>query len=216
MQESDIVELVAPITKTASVLSDATTAMYWLRHAIELALTPRTGPVWLDVPSDIQAARIAAADMQVFRLPDYRIASVTDKQEILALLGAAQRPLVLAGNGIHCSHAKETFDQFIHKYALPVVTTFLGIDLMDSNDQLHVGRVGIKGDRAGNFAVQNCDLLLVLGCSLNVPEVGYDATLFAPKAKICVVDIATEHYSKMMPIHKFIHADLDYFLRELL
>lgn len=215
MQEANIIELVRPITKLAHTIDDPASALYWLQHAINVACAPRAGPVWLDVPSDIQNARMPCEDMRIL-LPTSPCSAVMDVTDVRALLNNAQRPLVLAGNGVHCSKAKKLFNQFIHSYQLPVVTTFLGIDLMDSDDPLHIGRVGVKGDRAGNFAVQNCDMLLVLGCSLNVAEVGYDRTLFAAKAKICVVDIDPEHCAKIMPIHRFTYADISEFLRGML
>jgi acetolactate synthase-1/2/3 large subunit len=127
---------------------------------------------------------------------------------------SSERPLILAGNGINCSNAKNAFRAFVSKTNIPVVTSYNGVDLIQSNDSNFVGRVGIKGTRAGNFAMQNCDLLLVIGCRLPVPVTGYDYSTFAREAKVIVVDVDKDEHSKeTVKIDRFIHSDAKDFLQ---
>ncbi len=125
-------------------------------------------------------------------------------------LKKAKRPLILAGGGINCAGiCRDEFRDFIHRSRIPVVTTFNAVDIIESDDEYFVGRVGVKGTRAGNFAMQNCDLLLVLGSRLPVPATGYNYKTFAREAKIIVVDIDKEEHSKnTVHIDKFIHTNL--------
>ena len=128
----------------------------------------------------------------------------------------AERPLILAGGGVTCAGiSREEFREYVREAKIPVVTTFNSVDLIESDDPYFVGRVGVKGTRAGNFAMQNCDLLLVLGSRLPVPATGYNYKTFARDAKVIVVDIDKEEHSKnTVRIDKFIHSDLKDFLND--
>jgi acetolactate synthase-1/2/3 large subunit len=193
VQEANIIDIVKPITKYSVVVHDPEDIGDIMREAIHHATTGRPGPVWIDVPMDVQGALC-------FDL----------KHEI----ESSERPLILAGNGINCSNAKNAFRVFVSKTNIPVVTSYNGVDLIQSNDSNFVGRVGIKGTRAGNFAMQNCDLLLVIGCRLPVPVTGYDYSTFARGAKVIVVDVDKDEHSKeTVKIDKFIHSDAKDFLQ---
>lgn len=193
VQEANIIDIVKPITKYSVVVHNPEDIGDIMREAIHQATTGRPGPVWIDVPMDVQGA-------SCFNIED----------EILK----SERPLILAGNGINCADAKNAFRAFIHKTNIPVVTSYNGVDLIQSNDSNFVGRVGIKGTRAGNFAMQNCDLLLVIGCRLPVPVTGYDYSTFAREAKVIVVDIDKDEHSKdTVKIDRFIHSDAKDFLQ---
>jgi len=193
VQEANIIDIVRPITKYAVVVNDPDSIGEIMQEAIHQATTGRPGPVWVDVPMDVQGA-------SCFNIKDE--------------IEKAERPLILAGNGINCADAKLAFREFTHRTNIPVVTSYNGVDLIESDDSNFVGRVGIKGTRAGNFAMQNCDLLLVLGCRLPVPVTGYNYSTFARDAKVIVVDIDKDEHSKdTVKIDRFIHSDAKDFLQ---
>jgi len=193
VQEANIIDIVRPITKYAVVVNDPDSIGEIMQEAIYQATTGRPGPVWVDVPMDVQGA-------SCFNIKDE--------------IEKAERPLILAGNGINCADAKLVFREFTHRTNIPVVTSYNGVDLIESDDSNFVGRVGIKGTRAGNFAMQNCDLLLVLGCRLPVPVTGYNYSTFARDAKVIVVDIDKDEHSKdTVKIDRFIHSDAKDFLQ---
>jgi len=163
-----------------------------MKDAIRIATHGRPGPVWVDIPMDVQGA-------QCF--------------DIESELREAKRPLILAGNGINCAQARDEFVKFVQRTSIPVVTSYNAVDLFPSVYSNFVGRVGVKGTRAGNFAMQNCDLLLVIGCRLSVPVTGYNYTTFAREAKVIVVDIDKDEHSKeTVKIDRFIHRDAKDFL----
>ena len=187
VQEANIIDLVKPITKMACVVNNPEDIDEIMKDAIRIATHGRPGPVWIDVPMDVQGS------------PCFDI-----EEEIKS----AKRPLILAGNGINCADARSEFGEFVERTNIPVVTSYNGVDLISSDDPNFVGRVGIKGTRAGNFAMQNCDLLLVIGCRLPVPVTGYNYSTFAREAKVIVVDIDKDEHSKdTVKIDRFIHRD---------
>ena len=195
VQEARIIEIVQSITKYAKLIESVDEVEEVVQEALKAATTGRPGPVWIDIPMDIQGK-----EMEVFSL----------QEEIKK----AERPLILAGGGITCAGiCRDEFRDFVSKTRIPIVTTFNAVDLIESDDPYFVGRVGVKGTRAGNFAMQNCDLLLVLGSRLPVPATGYNYKTFAREAKVIVVDIDKDEHSKnTVQIDKFIHSDLkDFF-----
>lgn len=194
VQEANIIDIVRPITKYSVVVENPEEIGDIMQKAISIATSGRPGPVWIDVPMDVQGSPCFSIEEQIKN---------------------AERPLILAGNGINCADAKLAFREFVRKTNIPVVTSYNGVDLIQSDNSNFVGRVGIKGTRAGNFAMQNCDLLLVIGCRLPVPVTGYDYSTFAREAKVIVVDIdADEHSKDTVKIDKFIHSDAKEFLQK--
>ena len=192
VQEANIIDIVKPITKYAVVVNDPEDIDEVMKDAIRIATHGRPGPVWIDIPMDVQGA-------QCF--------------DIESELRGAKRPLILAGNGINCAQARDEFVDFVQRTNIPVVTSYNAVDLFPSVYSNFVGRVGVKGTRAGNFAMQNCDLLLVIGCRLSVPVTGYNYTTFAREAKVIVVDIDKDEHSKeTVKIDRFIHRDAKDFL----
>ena len=213
IQENDIISVVKSMTKYAKLVEDARDIPEILDYAIDQALSGRMGPVWIDIPSDIQHA-ILPEDHKTYSKNVTNTNSET--YDISDLLSSAKRPLILAGNGIHLSNTREYFDSFVHKYNIPVVASYLAIDLLPYEDPLFIGSIGIKGSRAGNFAIQNCDLLLVLGCSLNCSHTGYDEKLFSPNSYKVMVDIDKNEYLKnTVKIDKFIESDLGDFFKNV-
>ena len=192
VQEANIIDIVKPITKYAVVVNDPQDIDEVMKDAIRIATHGRPGPVWIDIPMDVQGAQFTT---------------------ISELIEKAERPLILAGNGINCAQAREEFIDFVWSTNIPVVTSYNAVDLFPSCYDHFVGRVGVKGTRAGNFAMQNCDLLLVIGCRLPVPVTGYNYKTFAREATVVVVDIDKDEHSKnTVEIDWFIHRDAKDFL----
>ncbi len=215
VQEADIVSIVSSITKYSAMVRDASQVAFQLEKAAFLARTGRPGPVWLDIPMDVQSADIDPDGVPHF--DNIAAAAFTGKTGItgdeLALirqsLAAAHRPIVLAGQGVRLARATEAFKQFIETNQVPFVVSRLGIDCLPSNHPLYIGRIGTKGDRAGNFAIQNADLVLVLGSRLSVSSTGHEYSKFAREAKTIVVDIdPAEHQKRTVRIDHLIVGDV--------
>ncbi len=214
VQEADVIAIVKSITKYAVLVKDPKTIRYHVERAIHEAFSGRPGPVWLDIPLDVQSAIIDPNELEGYEIPDTSTkVTLNDFQQLLEHQSTSKRPVILAGNGIRLSGAKEEFISFIEKYNIPVVNTYLAADLLPTDHPLNIGRVGIKGNRAANFALQNSDLLITIGTRLGIPVTGYIYENFAREAKIVVVDIdENEHKKDTIKIDQFIHADAKYFL----
>ena len=219
-QEADIIALVSPITKYAVMFNDVNSVAAEIDKALYLATSGRPGPVWLDVPMDIQNYMIETDD-QARWSPTHSVSvELRDdaRQYILNALASAKRPVLLAGNGIRLAKAEDAFLRFVEKYQIPVVYTRLGHDLIPSDHPLSIGMVGMLGaSRAGNFAAANSDLLLVMGSRLSIDTTGYEYEKFAREAKVVVVDIdEIEHAKNTVKIDKFIHANIGFALEALI
>ena len=194
-QELDIEELVRPITKYVTMVTDPRSIRYHLEKAIYLATTGRPGPCWLDIPLDVQAAKINPDDL----LPGFDPAEldepwkVTDlsatADAILARLKQAERPVIMVGGGVRLSGAHTAFLTLAEKLGIPVVTAWNAHDVIWNNHPLYCGRPGTIGDRGGNMVTQSADCLLVLGSRLNIRQVSYNWTSFAREAFKIWVDI---------------------------
>lgn len=181
--EVDIVPVVKSMTKYAVMVMDPRTIRFHLDKALHLATTGRPGPVLLDLPLDIQGALIDPDELDGF-IPEPAAATIDPAQmaEVVRLLGAARRPLILAGYGVRCAGAVESFRFLADQLGVPVATSQLGKDVMFYDHPLFVGHPGPKGDRPGNLAVQTADLILSIGCSLHAQTTGWENELFAPNA----------------------------------
>jgi len=214
VQEANIIELVKPITKYAIMVNDPQKIAYHFDKAIHLANTGRKGPVWIDVPLDVQGSFISPHELERFEetIPGIN----ADLEPFKKLLKTSKRPVILAGNGVRLANASKNLQQFAEQYNIPVVTTFLGADLLPTSHPLNIGRTGIKGNRAANFTMQNSDLLLSVGTRLGVPTIGYKYEFFARGAKLVVVDIDPEEHKKdTVKIDLFLHMDAKDFLNKL-
>jgi len=192
-QEANIVGMVRGITKYAVLVTEPESIRYHLEKALHLAITGRPGPVWLDIPIDVQAAQIDPETLKGFdpsELPPLPV--VADLQaacrEVLEKIAAAKRPVLLAGTGIRAAGAVEVFRRVVERLGIPVTTAWTH-DLIATDDPCFCGRPGTIGDRGGNFTVQNSDLLLVLGSRLNIRQVSYNWNSFARHAFKIQVDI---------------------------
>ena len=221
IQEANIISIVKPITKYSVMINDPNEIAYHLEKACFIAQTGRPGPVWLDIPLDVQGATIEVDKLKHFDPKEYQkdfkeIPKNDEIKHIEELLKKAKRPIILAGNGVRLSGAVKEFNQFIDQYKIPVVASYLAIDICSYNNPLYLGSVGIKGDRAANFAMQNSDLIIAIGNRLSVGVTGFEYKLFAREAKLVVVDIdQKEHQKNTVNIDLFINADAKKFLQEL-
>lgn len=194
-QELDIEELVRPITKYVAMVTDPRSIRYHLEKALYLATSGRPGPVWLDIPLDVQAAKIDPEDL----LPGFDAAELDEPwrrddldavaAEILERIAKAERPVVFAGSGVRLSGAHARFIDLIERLGVPVVTGWNAHDALWTDHPLNCGKPGTVGDRGGNMVAQSADLLLVLGSRLNIRQVSYNWSSFAREAFKIWVDI---------------------------
>ena len=221
-QELDILEIIKPLTKYSVMVEDGKFIKALLDKAIDIALTPPFGPVWIDLPADIGSSFIEEENLVEYEKPLLHLneARWTERLDKLKEdFKNYNKPLVLAGNGIRLSNTQDQLKLFIEKYKIPCVATYGGIDLLDYNHPLYLGGpIGVKPCRASNFALQNCDLLLSLGACLNVPQVGYMGEKFAPQAKKIVIDLDAENHKKNIgvKIDKIIECELGEFFKYML
>ena len=218
-QEADIISIVESITKYSVMVNEPNEIAYHLEKAIYLAKSGRPGPVWIDIPMDVQGAKIEESNLKKFDKkelkPDYtEVPGKKELQSLAKMLKGSKRPVIIAGQGIRLAKAIPEFRQFIDKYKIPVVSPYLGVSILPTNHNSYIGVIGIKGSRAGNLAVQNADLVISLGSKLSVTAIGYEYEMFAREAKKVVVDIdPVEHQKKTIKIDLFINADIKEFLK---
>jgi len=218
-QEFDIVSLVTPITKYAVMIEDAKSIKYHLQKAVHIARSGRPGPVWIDIPLNIQWSEIEPDKLKGY-MPEKTKEESIDKKRLkqcVEVLTKAKRPLILAGYGIRLGNAVEEFRDLIRKYKIPYVSSWNASDLLPTADPLYAGRIGVAGQRGGNLAMQNCDCLLALGSHLSLPLIGANINTFAREAKKIVVDIDPVELDFIRSnIDLPIAADVKIFLQELL
>lgn len=200
--DCDIVESVKGITKYAEELTDPRDTLKVLDACYRNLITGRPGPVWLSIPVDVQAMQVPEV---VEMSPPMEISYQSSFPEsFLDAWSNSKRPIVLAGNGIHLSKTKEKFKQFLKKHGVPYVVSFFGSDLGDD----YVGKTGLIGDRAGNFAIQNADLILCLGSRLSKSITGYSRDLFGREATVVYLDIDASEFIPMKKLDIELHMDL--------
>lgn len=193
-QEFDIIGSVSNMTKYAVMLTNPCETAYHLEKALYLALDGRGGPVWIDIPLDVQGAMIETDELIHFS-PEaerpWRVPEVKDETAsvILEKIKNARAPLILAGTGIRLGGAENELLRLLDKLHIPVVTAWNANDTVSFDNPYFAGMPGTVGTRPGNFAVQNCDLLLSLGCRLNIRMIGYNHFDFAKNAYKIIVDI---------------------------
>lgn len=237
-QELDIVSVVKPLTKYAVTITDPNSIRFHLEKAVHLARTGRPGPAWIDIPIDVQAAPIDESTLEAFvPYPSHatpsgvrgwgssletkgppadsnlsqQVATVIEK------LNQAERPLLLIGNGVRLARAERDFTEVVQKLQVPFETTWVSSDLTSDEDPLFAGRPGTLAPRGANFALQNCDFLLIIGSRMDFPLTGWDTAQFARAAHRIMVDVDFSEIAKLgSVIHTPICADAGYFLRELL
>ena len=193
-QEYDITRSVAYMCKYAVMIEDPVQIRYALEKAYYLATTGRRGPVWIDIPLNFQSCMIETDELKGYdRKEDEATVPVPVQKEvvrqIIDKIRQAKRPVLYAGNGIRLSEGYTAFREVLDKLNIPVVTCWDSIDAIEDENPLYVGRGGIMGDRAGNFAVQNADLVLAVGNRLSIRQVGYSWKTWAREAYVIMVDV---------------------------
>jgi len=223
VQEVDIVSIVKPITKYAVTVLEPKDIRYHMEKAVYLALNGRPGPVWIDIPLDVQASPIEdPTSLRAFDPAELEEHSgnASLKQEVRRLiekLNQSERPLLFAGNGIRLAHATAEFEEFHHLLGVPTVATWCAADMVPSGDPTFVGRPGSVAARGANFALQNCDFLLAIGVRLDFAITGYAPQNLAREAWKAAVDIDGAELKKLYPhIQQPICAHARAFLKELL
>jgi acetolactate synthase I/II/III large subunit len=222
IQEADIVKLVKPITKYSVTVTDPSTIKHHLQKALYLATHGRPGPVWLDIPLDIQSKIINQKDLIAFNADELKQTEnrhllKTQVNRCLGLLSKVKRPVLISGYGVRLAKAEGEFRELVEALKIPVVSSWTASDLISTNHKFYIGRSGIMGDRASNFCVQNSDLLLILGSRMSIPQVGYNYATFAREAKKIAIDIDEAELGKpSLKIDLPIKADAKDFILEML
>lgn len=225
MQELDIISIVKPVTKYAALVTEPESIRYHLDRAVYEATTGRKGPVWLDIPLDVQAIQIEEDKLAGWH-PEQADKEILKKQEelleqqvlnVIDCLNQAERPVILAGNGIRLSGGTDAFYQLVKELQVPVLTTWNGIDLIEDTHPLFFGRPGGMGQRYANFVQQNSDFFLSVGARMNLLQTGYNFDGFARAAYKIMVDIDENelHKTNVRP-DLAVCADAKHFIEVLL
>ena len=198
-QEINIVDIVKRITKYSKFIVDPNKIKYYLDKAIYLAASGRPGPVWLDIPLNIQNSEIDEEKLIEFTAPiiDNNF-EITDSQILQCIdeIKKAKRPVLVAGRGVIIADAKNELLLLAKSLNIPIVTTFNGVDVIENGEPLFMGRIGTIGNRAANFVVQNCDLYISIGSRNNIRQISYNWENFAREAKKIIVDIDQAELNK--------------------
>lgn len=221
-QEADIVSMVKPITKYAKTIYDPLDIKYELDKAITIALDGRPGPVWLDIPLDVQGATVDETKFKEFdssEIIDPVKHALVDNQikQLIEKIKTAKSPVIYVGNGVRLAKREKEFILLVEKLGIPVVTAISGSDIIWHDHPLCFGKPGICGDRIGNIMVQNSDLLIIMGTRLSIRQVSYAYDLLAPKAYKVMIDIDQAEMQKpTLSIDMPIHVNLSEFVDKML
>lgn len=219
IQGYDSTAMVEKVTKYAARVMQPEDSVYELAKAFALAASGRPGPTWVDYPMDMQGARIELSKLRVFAEPAVTEASVTTDtvQGVLDLIRQAKRPVLWIGHGIRLGGAQDKVKELLRSLPFPTITSWAGIDLLESDHPLNHGRAGNYGNRSANFVVQNADLILAIGTRLSIPMIGYEHSEFARAAKVVMVDVDRDELRKLDDVVDLaIQADAGHFIEQLL
>lgn len=220
-QEYDIVKSVNNMTKYSTMIENPEDIRYALEKAWHLATTGRPGPVWIDIPLNFQGASIDTEKLRGYdpAEDDKNLPPEVEKdviKEVIEKLQKAKRPVLHAGYGIRLSGAYDIFRRVINKLNIPIVTYWNAVDLIETDNDLYCGRAGNMGDRPGNWAIQNADLILAIGTRISIRQVGYDWKTWAREAEVIMVDIDEAELKKhTIHVEMPIWADAKDFLSKL-
>jgi len=217
-QELDIISVVKPLTKYAEMITDPKSIRYHLEKAAYLAAKDRKGPVWLDIPLDIQAAEITPSALEGFTPEDEKEEILyADLCKVIDYLQRAERPLIIAGQGIRASKSIPIFRKLVQMLNIPIVFSRLGQDLLPHNHPNVIGHGGTKGIRAAATIMREADVILCLGSRLSIPFVGDNLEMISEDAEIIVVDIDFAELRKPgVLISLAIQADVSDFIKQLI
>jgi acetolactate synthase-1/2/3 large subunit len=215
VQEVDVLTMVASVCKFSASLDDPLDVLMLLNRARHEMLSGRPGPVWIDIPLDVQAAPVDGERLRIFEPPSLGALpfDAAALHQIQQLIADSERPLILAGHGVRISGAAKAFADWVQQLRIPCVFTWNASDLLPWDHELYVGRPGVVAARAPNFAVQNCDLLIAIGARLDNVVTAYDSAQFARAARKVVIDVdehelARHHFKPQVSIHADAHAFL--------
>lgn len=209
VQGYDSIQMVEKVTKWTNRIMQPEKVLDVISRAYSIASTPRQGPVWIDVPMNIQAAPVNAAELMPVEMgqSDVEINLGVDRPRIvgckdgvravLKTLASSERPILWLGNGIRLAGSEHRVKELVEKLEIPTLVSWQACDILDSDHPLCFGRAGVYGQRAANFVLQNCDALICIGTRLAIPQVGYDLTEFARAAQVVMVDIDPEELLKL-------------------
>ncbi len=219
-QETDIIPMVKPITKYAALVKKPEDIRYHLEKAVYIAKSGRPGPVWLDIPMNVQHAEINPEKLRKFnpkrQKPEVQAFSNYKCHRIIDEIAKAKRPVIIIGAGIKLGQAENELLRLLSVLKIPAVSSWAGIDILPHDHPLYIGQIGVYGNRAANFAVQNSDLLLSLGSRLDTRQTGGQPQTFAREAVKIVVDISEGELNKNWVIADVpVHADVKDFLIKL-
>jgi len=220
-QEINIVSMVKSITKYAVTVTEPEKIRYYLEKAVSLAMSSRPGPVWVDIPLDVQAVMIDEKQLICF---EEELNEQINKDKLnekvskaIQLLNQSERPVLLVGNGVRLADGIKDFSDMIDLLQIPVLTTWKAIDFLAENHPLFAGRPGAVGQRGANFTQQNSDFILSIGARLDFGQTGYNHRNFARAAKKVIVDIDPNEINKLdMPIEIPICCDAKIFIRDFI
>lgn len=218
VQELDIIPVVSSLCKYAVHLTQPEMVRYELEKAVSIAKSGRPGPVWIDIPMDVQSAKIDPDSLPAYTaLEKSPVASGTVLDELRDMFMKSERPVIIAGRGVRLAGAQDLLQTLATEFNIPVVTPYLGIDNLRHDLDIYIGKTGVKGDRPANFTMQNSDLVLAVGTSLHISVVGYEYEQFARGAKKVVIDIdLTSHRKRTIKIDRLIESDAKAALQGLL
>ena len=200
VQEANVVEMAKPVTKFCKTIKDPYDIEIILDKAIHTSITGRPGPVWVEIPLDIQSYNLDLNKIKKTKKKNLIQTKVklskNIKNQFLKFITQSKKPIIISGYGIRSAKAESEFKKFVEISKIPVINSWNTIDLMNSNSPNVIGRSGVFGDRASNYAVQKCDLLIVLGSRMSTAQVGYMDDMFAQNAKKIYVDISKKELNK--------------------
>ena len=216
--EANSIDLLKPITKLAERFSDPNFIKYYLDKAFFFANEGRPGPVFLEIPLDVQSASVTKLKIKKnFYFPLKNKIKKINIKPIIEKLKNSQKPLILAGYGIRASKSVKFFRKFVYQTKIPVVTTQFSKDIINYDNDSFIGHCGPKGNRAANIAIQDSDFIIIIGCSLHSQTIGWEHKLFAPKAYKVQIDIDESILKKKSPsIDLRIKCDVGVFIKRLL
>jgi acetolactate synthase-1/2/3 large subunit len=219
VQETDIIKMIKSSTKYSCSIKNSSKIFEELGVAFVKMLEGRPGPVWIDIPLDVQAKKIVIKKYKektkIKKNYDINISNKIKK--FIDLINKSKKPVIVVGNAIHISKSKKELYKFINRVKCPIISSWNATDLFDTNNKQYLGSMGIFGDRASNLAAQNSDLMIVLGSRLSVPQVGYNTKNFAKNSKKIIIDIDKNELNKkiLSNIKLKINCDLNFFLKKI-
>lgn len=216
-QETDIVNIVRPITKDAFLVTDASLIKYYLHRAVHTAKSGRPGPVLLDIPLNIQRADIDPDSLKDYSKSSLQAYTVDEEclNEVLQLIKSSSRPIILAGGGVRSSNSQDELLKFARNSGIPTVTSLMGLDSFPHDDPLFIGMIGTYGNRYANLTIANSDLILALGTRLDTRQTGTRPETFGRGAKIVHIDIDPHELNNKIKTDYAINSDLKAFLSRL-